>query len=261
MIEKLKAFYDREYREGRYAYVEKPEEHGFYPILKNFIEQYQLQQKKCLEVGCGRGIFQNVVDNYVGVDISESVRELIYKPFYRCCATNLPFEDNSFDAIWTNAVLEHVPEPEKAMQQMRRVLKNGGLLLFNPAWQCRSWAAQGYAVRAYSDFNWKGKIIKASIPVRNSILFRCTYIFPKRIISTIQYLVQRKGKPVPFVYKKITANYDYCWTSDSDAVNSLYPYRAILWFVSRGDKCLSHASWLSKFFVRGGPLIFQIQKS
>lgn len=39
---------------------------------------------------------------------------------------NLPFEDNSVDAIICIAVLEHVEEPQKAVREMYRVLKPGG---------------------------------------------------------------------------------------------------------------------------------------
>lgn len=38
----------------------------------------------------------------------------------------LPLEDNSADAIICIAVLEHVEEPQKAMQEIYRVLKPGG---------------------------------------------------------------------------------------------------------------------------------------
>lgn len=41
--------------------------------------------------------------------------------------TNLPFEDNSFDIIFCNHVLEHIPDDTKAMQELHRVLKSGGM--------------------------------------------------------------------------------------------------------------------------------------
>lgn len=39
---------------------------------------------------------------------------------------DLPFEDNSFDFILCNHVLEHIPDDEKAMQELFRILKPGG---------------------------------------------------------------------------------------------------------------------------------------
>jgi len=43
---------------------------------------------------------------------------------------NLPFEDNSYDVILCNHVLEHIPDDTKAMQELYRVLKPSGMGIF-----------------------------------------------------------------------------------------------------------------------------------
>lgn len=43
---------------------------------------------------------------------------------------NLPFADNSFDVILCNHVLEHIPDDTKAMQELYRILKPGGMGIF-----------------------------------------------------------------------------------------------------------------------------------
>tara|TARA_R110001592_G_scaffold177361_1_gene417658 strand:+ start:2164 stop:2928 length:765 start_codon:yes stop_codon:yes gene_type:complete len=43
---------------------------------------------------------------------------------------NLPFEENSFDVIFCNHVLEHIPDDTKAMSELFRVLKPGGWGIF-----------------------------------------------------------------------------------------------------------------------------------
>ncbi|HUH52027.1 MAG TPA: methyltransferase domain-containing protein [Flavobacterium sp.] len=43
---------------------------------------------------------------------------------------DLPFEDNAFDVILCNHVLEHIPDDTKAMQELYRVLKPGGMGIF-----------------------------------------------------------------------------------------------------------------------------------
>ena len=43
---------------------------------------------------------------------------------------NLPFEENSFDIIFCNHVLEHIEDDKKAMQELYRVLKPGGFGIF-----------------------------------------------------------------------------------------------------------------------------------
>jgi SAM-dependent methyltransferase len=43
---------------------------------------------------------------------------------------NLPFKDNEFDIILCNHVLEHIPDDTKAMQELYRVMKVGGMGIF-----------------------------------------------------------------------------------------------------------------------------------
>lgn len=42
---------------------------------------------------------------------------------------DLPFEDNTYDMILCNHVLEHIPDDTKAMQELYRVLKPGGMAI------------------------------------------------------------------------------------------------------------------------------------
>jgi predicted SAM-dependent methyltransferase len=42
---------------------------------------------------------------------------------------NLPFEDDAYDVIFCNHVLEHIPDDTKAMQELYRVLKSGGMAI------------------------------------------------------------------------------------------------------------------------------------
>ena len=42
---------------------------------------------------------------------------------------NLPFEENSYDIIFCNHVLEHIPDDTKAMQELYRVLKPSGMAI------------------------------------------------------------------------------------------------------------------------------------
>jgi len=43
---------------------------------------------------------------------------------------NLPFDDNSFNVVFCNHVLEHIIDDTKAMQELYRVLKKGGFGIF-----------------------------------------------------------------------------------------------------------------------------------
>lgn len=47
----------------------------------------------------------------------------------RGSADGLPFRDNSFDAVVSFAVFEHLRDPDRSLAEIRRVLRPGGLLL------------------------------------------------------------------------------------------------------------------------------------
>jgi len=167
-----RGFYEEIDRETKYSLRKKPEDHGSYLKLVEFIDTYGLQDKKCLEIGSGTGLFQDLVPDYVGVDIAKSLASYYHKPFYTSDKKgNLPFRDESFDVIWALNVHEHIPNLENALREIKRVLRPSGFIFFDPAWHVRPWAAQGYAVRPYWDFGLLGKLIKFSLPFREFFLF------------------------------------------------------------------------------------------
>jgi ubiquinone/menaquinone biosynthesis C-methylase UbiE len=208
---------------------------GTKPKLANFLRERGLVSGRGLEIGSGVGYFQDVMGDYTGLDISESVARFYTKRFVLGTATALPFPDNEFDIAFSFYVLEHVPNPEQALREARRVVKSGGYLYLEPSWNCSAFAPQGYAVRPYSDFGVLGKFLKAIEPVISSSAFRATHVIPSRML---RLMVSALG-PTRFHYSRITPNYTKYWMSDSDAVNTLDRLETALWFMSRGDECVN----------------------
>ena len=247
-IAKTTAFYQQAYAapsetpspdEDQYIQASTQASEGWHvkDRVQEFAAAQHLETKRVLEVGSGRGYLQDVVADYTGLDISPSVKRFYHKPFVLGSATALPFRDNAYDAVWSIWVLEHVPNPEQALREMRRVVINGGLLYLFPAWGAAPWAAQGYDVRPYSNLGLGGKLIKASIPLRKTNLFQAAYTAPIRTLRWLSYTALRE--PSTLHYRRLTPNYDKFWEGDSDAVSSLDRYEALLWFLSRGDECLN----------------------
>lgn len=177
-------YYNFFYETGEYAIREMQELVDEQKFLSDMLEKYDAKKnKKCLEIGSGGGALQDIVENYVGLDLAETVRKYYHKPFVQGSATGLPFEDDSFDIIWSIAALEHVPNPAKAFDEMIRVCKAGGHLLLAPAWHCRRWAAQGYQVRPYSDFGVWGRVYKFFIPILDNIVLRAVAMMPLRLFG------------------------------------------------------------------------------
>jgi SAM-dependent methyltransferase len=213
------------------------EKNRIVPKITTFAAQYGLANKRVLDVGAGTGYLQDIVPNYVGLDISPTARRYFHKPFVEASATDMPFHDNEFDAAWSVWVLEHVPKPEQALVEIRRVVKDGGLLYLKPAWDCQWWLAQGYEVRPYSDFGALGKIRKASLNLLASPVYQTASLMPTRYLRQMQ--ARWSGQPTRLHYHLLEPNYDQYWVADSDAVNNLDYYEMLQWFTSRGDECLN----------------------
>jgi len=101
--------------------------------LNDFIQKRNLASAKALDVGSGRGYLQDMVADYTGLDISPTASRFYHKPFVLGSATSMPLADNSFDLVWSIDVLEHVPNPEQALREIRRVAKDGAILYLSPA--------------------------------------------------------------------------------------------------------------------------------
>ncbi|NNM17752.1 MAG: methyltransferase domain-containing protein [Croceitalea sp.] len=61
---------------------------------------------------------------YVTTDLNSPLADI------KADICELPFEDNSYDVILCNHVLEHIPDDNKAMNELYRVLKKGGWGIF-----------------------------------------------------------------------------------------------------------------------------------
>lgn len=101
--------------------------------------------EKILDIGCGnaRDILHILKKGaqVVGVDISEGMvfeaqQELAKQGFGEVLlkvgdATRLDFSDGEFDKVLCSEVIEHIPAADKALSEMWRVLKPGGLLVLS----------------------------------------------------------------------------------------------------------------------------------
>ncbi|KAL5396699.1 hypothetical protein PMIN06_001774 [Paraphaeosphaeria minitans] len=101
-----------------------------------------------LDLGCGPGTITTGLAQYVpqgsitGVDLTPEIiaqAEQLAEQQEGGAPKNvkfstgnvlegLPFENETFDVVWMSQVLIHIPEPVKALKELRRVLKTGGFI-------------------------------------------------------------------------------------------------------------------------------------
>lgn len=145
------ADFDKYRRSGAYHWTQVDQCWGnpFFnpPLLSRYEALARLtpmQAKSVLDVGCGDGYLLYAiacqcpdlklhgVDNEpLGVRLA---REQLRK--YECEASltessaySLPFDDSSFDVVFMADAIEHLEQPEKALQEVERVLKKEGTFL------------------------------------------------------------------------------------------------------------------------------------
>ncbi|MEM1338247.1 MAG: class I SAM-dependent methyltransferase [Bacteroidota bacterium] len=105
-----------------------------------------LYQKEVLDVGCGIGgparMLADVYDCQVtGIDLSEAFIRTAEKlsalvglgnktRFINANATQLPFDANTFEVVWTQHVQMNIQEKERFYSEIRRVLLKEGIFLY-----------------------------------------------------------------------------------------------------------------------------------
>ncbi len=87
---------------------------------------------KILDFGCGDKPYKDYFKytEYIGLDIEQrghTHEQEDVDVFYD--GQKIPFADNYFDSVFSSEVLEHVFEPEDALDEINRVLKPGGRIL------------------------------------------------------------------------------------------------------------------------------------
>jgi ubiquinone/menaquinone biosynthesis C-methylase UbiE len=99
-----------------------------------------------LEIGSGAGFVAAGLNRLYGMSVDgvdvdpEQVRIAKERSgdnerlrFHEADAQDLPFEDEEFDLVLSQMVLHHVPEWDKALEEITRVLRRGRIYIFDDA--------------------------------------------------------------------------------------------------------------------------------
>ena len=183
-------------------------------IRPAFAQLGPLQGKRVLDYGCGHGM-ASVVMARAGASVKafdlspRYVKEAELRAranrvdviFRTADAEHLPYADESFDAVWGNAILHHL-DLDQAAKELKRVLKPGGVAVF-----CEPWAGNPFLNFARRWLPYPGKNCTADeVPLSRHALKMLATHFPKMRTEGFQLfgMIRRVTK-----FRPITALADF----------------------------------------------------
>lgn len=134
----------RDYVAITYSEEERPFTQYPDKLTRYLSTRYNLPKEgKLLDLGCGRGEFLRGFIrcglNGYGVDQSSIAKSLCPEAeILQSDLVNepLPYDDNSFNVVFSKSVLEHFYYPEKLVMEIYRIVKPGGLVItMVPDWE------------------------------------------------------------------------------------------------------------------------------
>jgi 2-polyprenyl-3-methyl-5-hydroxy-6-metoxy-1,4-benzoquinol methylase len=158
-IEKLPSYYESEdyisHTDGKRTLFER-----MYHLIKNIALKNKLklintksQKGKLLDIGAGTGDFLVVANNdgwqTIGTEPSEKAKGIAINKGVKFAESLSSLENNSFDVITMWHVLEHVPNLEEYIIELKRLLKPSGTIIiavpnfksFDAEYYGKFWAA------------------------------------------------------------------------------------------------------------------------
>lgn len=108
-------------------------------LVESFVDQTRYPRGTLLDVGCSTGHFlaeaQSRYWTVAGIEISEDAAEEGQKKYGLDITqgelSDEMFDEETFDVVTAWDVIEHIPTPHEFMNNIRRVLKQGGLFVAN----------------------------------------------------------------------------------------------------------------------------------
>lgn len=152
--------YDRQFQNTVGSYIDSSEMEPVLDLLSG------LQGGHILDVGCGTGRFLPWLterNRVTGMDLSESMLEQARAKCAQATLTAasvlaIPFPDNTFDAVYSVRVIQHIRDQEQMIREMSRVCKPGGrvvLVTYN------SWSL--LSLYKHIRMSWAGRVLNFPI--------------------------------------------------------------------------------------------------
>ncbi|MGE9807699.1 MULTISPECIES: class I SAM-dependent methyltransferase [unclassified Janibacter] len=121
-----------DYYKGNVTYISRID-----PRLRRIIEIVTSRRpESLLDIGCGRGfLLERLADagltGLAGMDVYDDVASDRFAYERGDVTRRLPFGDASFECVVAGEIIEHVPDPDSFLREIRRVLRPGGTLVIS----------------------------------------------------------------------------------------------------------------------------------
>lgn len=125
------------------------------PHVVSVLQRFSDTRDRVLEIGCGGGQYRSVVSgSYVGIDLP-AVKYPGQGPDAFADGQVLPFATGSFSLVFFVAVLHLIPDVERALTEVHRVLAPGGRVL---VFDYNYWATRRLAHLNLKKYNKRNRV-------------------------------------------------------------------------------------------------------
>ena len=207
-------------------------------IMVEHLHRYALAQtlaekKIVLDIACGEGYGSNLLANsatqVIGIDIDESVVKKANKKYkknninFETGSINaIPIEDNRFDLITCFETIEHVDDHIASIKELKRVLKDTGILLISSPDKLNFSDKSGYK----NPFHLKELYEKE---------------FKEMILDNFHYVLFLKQSPVngSLITSETQSAIQSFYTGNYESIQKINAYEPLFWIAIASDNKIS----------------------
>jgi len=217
------------------ARVDSHDESAYQEYI-SFVRRFAGKQDRVLDIGCGTGLAAFMLSKEAGsvtsVDISpifiKIAKEKRQAPNleFKCAdILSLPFPDGSFDIVSSFLMLEHIYDVPRALSEMVRVAKPGGLVIVLSPNLLSPFNEIYNLIDAFSLKENRRRWQKRHNPLKSAYL---------AIYNTVLLLSKKLSREVNFIYRLPILEDRFDMIPDNDAVYLSNPIDLKRWFTKKG---------------------------
>jgi SAM-dependent methyltransferase len=165
----------------------------------------RFERPRILDVGCGTGINSTLLAEYgetVSCDVSPEAMEYCKKRGVDKLALSrvetLSFVSDSFDVVVALDVLEHIEDDLAGMAELRRVMRDDGLLIITVPAYGFLWSEHDEALqhkRRYAAYELRNKLTRAGFEVQRITFYITLLFFPILAVRVLQNIFKQSTQP------------------------------------------------------------------